>query len=438
MQITLASALFLACTSTTVLATQYPLTGGNAAIPAGTNPYYQVGWYVDEDYTRKVNASIAVLNKVGTAAASTTASLANLAGNTPTFIWVQNFTMVDTKLEPSLTDSRNMNKLRTDGRPGPITTMFHIYNLPDRDCASGAAAGEIVNGNDSNSYDQARQRYRAFIDKVAAKFQQYTDIRIVAVVEPDALVNMALSTDPRCLKAKANYFDGIYYAVAKLQFPHVALYLDAGSGSLVNTAAKQTTVVNQIWSILNATTHPNPSDWVGAGGSIRGIFTNKASLNPLQMNTAPATTTTTVTNAGSIASSPAFDAISYAESMSYLLGNKTLNAGKMPSAVLVDTSRNGVYPIAGVTSEWCNVKGSGFGPRPTDQTFNRVIDAFVWSQGGISDGTSNPNSTRYDPVCAKPVAMRPANTTQSPEQGLWFHDFFVNLVNNAKPQLNQN
>jgi len=436
MHLSLLPAVFLACTST-VLGAQYPLQYGDASIPAGGNPYDDVGWYVDQEYTNKVMTSKAVLLQPKTAAGNATAALADLAGNTPTFIWVSNMTMVDSRLDNSLMDTRAMNKLRTDGRAGPITTMFHIYNLPDRDCASGAAKGEISNGATSNDYDQAFQKYKAFIDKARAKFQQYTDVRIIAVIEPDAIVNMALSTAPACLKAKSNYFAGITYAIQTLQFPHVALYLDAGSGSVVNTAAKQAAVVDQIWSILNYTTHPGP--WMSAGIT-RGIFTNKASLNPLLMKTASSSTST---NAGAIAASPAFDAIHFAESMSYLLGNKTLVSpllanNRLPAKVLVDTSRNGVYPIAGVTSEWCNVKGSGFGPRPTDQTFNAVIDAFVWSQGGISDGTSNSASPRYDPMCAKPVAMRPSNATQSPEQGLWFHDLFVNLVTNAKPPLNQN
>jgi cellulose 1,4-beta-cellobiosidase len=393
-----------------VSADQYPKYGGDASIPSGTNPYAGVGWYVDEDYTRRVNGSISTFNSQGK---TNLARLANYAANTPTFIWLPNTVSIDSKVDYVLADSRKMNAIRVDGRPGPISVGFFIYNLPDRDCGSGAAAGEIT----GKPLDTMLAEYQVFIGKVRAKFMQYPDIRIVAILEPDAIPYLVTHTaDPnsKCSKAKANYIAGIRYAIQNLQFPHVALYLDVGHGLWLNTTEKQQSAANIMSTIMNGL----PKNY------IRGISTNKGNYNPVKI---PNVYSAWDDSLGFRKTNPGYDAYNYATT----LGQK-LSALNINNYALIDTSRSGVYPIPGVTDQWCNLKDAGIGIRPTEFTQLQNIDAFVWSAPGESDGTSDSSQPRYDSVCNSAVALKPA-----PQEGQWFHALFEKLVTNAKPALDQ-
>lgn len=84
---------------------------------------------------------------------------------------------------------------------------------------------------------------------------------------------------------------------------------------------------------------------------------------------------------------------------------------------LVSPGRNGVQPTQqSAWGDWCNVKGTGFGVRPTTDTGDDLEDAFVWVKpGGESDGTSDSSSARYDAHCGYSDALQPA-----PEAGTWF------------------
>lgn len=74
----------------------------------------------------------------------------------------------------------------------------------------------------------------------------------------------------------------------------------------------------------------------------------------------------------------------------------------MPGQAIIDTGRNGVTGLRQEWGDWCNVKGAGFGVRPTSSTGDSLVDAFVWGKpGGESDGTSDSSATRYDSFCGK-------------------------------------
>ena len=46
-------------------------------------------------------------------------------------------------------------------------------------------------------------------------------------------------------------------------------------------------------------------------------------------------------------------------------------------------ARNGVQPTAQLQwGDWCNLKGTGFGVRPTTNTGDALADAFVWVKPG--------------------------------------------------------
>lgn len=93
----------------------------------------------------------------------------------------------------------------------------------------------------------------------------------------------------------------------------------------------------------------------------------------------------------------------------------------------------------------CNVKGAGFGMRPTSDTGYTAIDAIVWAKpGGECDGTSNTSSPRYDYHCGlacvsipKLLFLRlPRSSLSSdadqpaPEAGTWFQVRLVLSLSN--------
>ncbi|EIV90610.1 glycoside hydrolase family 6 protein [Frankia sp. QA3] len=78
---------------------------------------------------------------------------------------------------------------------------------------------------------------------------------------------------------------------------------------------------------------------------------------------------------------------------------------------VVDTSRNGRGPAAGLTNGWCNPPGRGLGEKPTTSTGYPHADAFLWVKTpGASDGE-----------CGR----------GNPAAGKWWQEQAVELVRNA-------
>jgi cellulose 1,4-beta-cellobiosidase len=97
----------------------------------------------------------------------------------------------------------------------------------------------------------------------------------------------------------------------------------------------------------------------------------------------------------------------------------------------MDTSRNAVQGLRYSWDDWCNVGGAGIGRRPTGETKDERLDAFVWvKRPGESDGTNNSASEDYNPFCGNQDAFKP-----SPAKGQWNQKYFEMLVENAKPSL---
>lgn len=102
---------------------------------------------------------------------------------------------------------------------------------------------------------------------------------------------------------------------------------------------------------------------------------------------------------------------------------------------VIDTSRNGQGPWTPTASypdaqDWCNPPDRGLGLRPTADTGNPLIDAYLWVKiPGESDGE-----------CTR--GLGPAGETVDPEWGLidpaageWFPEMALDLVHNANPPL---
>jgi endoglucanase len=80
----------------------------------------------------------------------------------------------------------------------------------------------------------------------------------------------------------------------------------------------------------------------------------------------------------------------------------------------VDTSRNGLGPLAGAEDgeeSWCNPPGRALGTPPTVRTGNRLVDAYLWiKRPGESDGTcrGGPAAGTWWPEYALGLARRAA------------------------------
>jgi len=102
----------------------------------------------------------------------------------------------------------------------------------------------------------------------------------------------------------------------------------------------------------------------------------------------------------------------------------------------IDTSRNGVGPwqatpeqiALGDVQDWCNPPARGLGKRPTLDTGNALVDAYLWIKiPGESDGQCN----RWAPA----GSPDPVRGMMDPAAGLWFPEMALELAKNANPAL---
>ncbi|MGZ8716943.1 MAG: glycoside hydrolase family 6 protein [Gaiellaceae bacterium] len=104
---------------------------------------------------------------------------------------------------------------------------------------------------------------------------------------------------------------------------------------------------------------------------------------------------------------------------------------------VVDTSRNGAgpwnwsaagYPDAGTAQDWCNPPARGAGLRPTANTGNPLVDAYLWIKvPGESDG----QCTRGLPA----GSADPERGLVDPAAGDWFPQQALELAQLANPAL---
>ena len=183
--------------------------------------------------------------------------------------------------------------------------------------------------------------YRGWIDGVASAVGSGP---AAIILEPDALAMAdCLSGDQRQQR-----FDLMSYAVDTLtRNPATAVYVDAGH-----------------------------SRWVGVDDmAARLNQVGVAKARGFSLNTANFFTTE--------------------ESMGYGNAISGLTNG---SHYVIDTSRNGAGPADG-EMYWCNPSGRALGARPTTDTGNGNVDAFLWvKRPGESDGSCNsgePSAGRF-------------------------------------------
>ena len=144
----------------------------------------------------------------------------------PAAIWVDTRAAV-LGLEHALQNSAQQSK--------PPMVVVVLYNLPNRDCAAKASAGEITCGSDTSCEAGIAQYHEEFILPCATLFSQYGSVPVAVILEPDSLPNVVTNLDePGCGSnaTQAAYRVGLSRAVATIKrlAPRVAVYLDAGHG----------------------------------------------------------------------------------------------------------------------------------------------------------------------------------------------------------------
>jgi cellulose 1,4-beta-cellobiosidase len=360
------------------------------AAAADVNPFEGAAFYVDPEYGKKVDSTIASV--------PAKAAVLKKLKSVPTALWLDRIAAVEQVpawLEDAAKQEQKAGK--------PVVPVFVVYDLPNRDCAAKASNGELSSENNGEA------RYRTeFIDKIAEHFAAHPSQRIVAIIEPDSLPNVVTNLNvPKCARSKQLYKNSVAYAIAKLSLPNVHLYLDAAHAGWLGWNGNRSGMADVFLEVLTM---------AGGVDRIRGFATNVSNYNALEGDFGKKLEPT----------NPCPNELAYVEKLAETLAEKGIgNKG-----FIVDTSRNGRAEIRSAWGNWCNIKGAGLGERPRVSPV-KGVDAYFWVKPpGDADGISDPKATRFDANCASSDAA-----PNAPEAGAWFESYFLKLVENANPPL---
>ncbi|KAL1881434.1 hypothetical protein VTK73DRAFT_3952 [Phialemonium thermophilum] len=354
-------------------------------LDASTNVFKKYTLHANSFYRAEVEAAVKQISD-----SSLAASAAKVA-DVGTFLWIDTIANI-AKIEPAVSDV-----------PCDHILGLVIYDLPGRDCAAKASNGELKVGEIS--------RYKTeYIDPIVKILKNHSNTAFALVIEPDSLPNLVTNADKTaCSDSASGYRDGVAYAIKNLNLPNVVMYLDAGHGG---------------WLGWDDNLKPGAQELANAyknGGNpkqLRGFATNTAGWNSWDQSPGE------FASASDAKYNKCQNEKIYVDTFAPLL-----KSDGMPNHAIVDTGRNGVTGLRKEWGDWCNVNGAGFGVRPTADTGDDLVDAFVWIKpGGESDGTSDSSADRYDSFCGKDDAFKP-----SPEAGTWNQAYFEMLLKNAKP-----
>jgi len=354
------------------------------------NPFEGAEFYRDPEYAKKVAST-------PTDDPAMKAKLEKLE-KVPTALWLDRIDAIK-QIPVWLEDVKKQSKAA--GKP--VVPVFVVYDMPNRDCAAKASAGEL------KIEENGEQRYRTeFIDPIAELFAAHPDQRIVVVLEPDSLANMATNLGvEKCAISQDVYKHSSAYAVSKLSLPNVFIYMDAAHAGWLGWASNRRRAVDVFKEVL---------EMAGGADRIRGFATNVSNYNALEGDWGKKLES----------SNPTPNELAYVEGL-----NETLAAaGITGKGFMVDTSRNGVQESRKIWGSWCNIAGAGLGPRPVVAP-RPLVDAYFWVKPpGDSDGISDPSAARFDQNCASEDAIQNA-----PEAGQWFPEHFLKMIELANPPL---
>lgn len=189
-----------------------------ASSPADVNPFSGKNYYANSKYAGELSQTIAAFLAMND---TLNAARARTVQNIGTFIWISNVTSI-----PNITLAISGARAEQNKTSQKQVVQLVLYDLPDRDCSAGASSGEFTVSDDGlNKYKHD------FIDVCVAAMSNASDITFAVVIEPDALANVITNQDiALCANASSAYEQGVAYAISQLQYPNVALYVDAAHG----------------------------------------------------------------------------------------------------------------------------------------------------------------------------------------------------------------
>ncbi len=349
----------------------------------------------------------------------TDAALISAMEQTPQAVWLDGGTAAQVRMDVRVTSQR--------ARLTRTVPTFVAYNAPGRDCSQYSSGGA---GSDA--------AYRAWADGVAAGLVRGQ--QVVVVVEPDGLANLP-SDCPSAYPGQdvaaltAGRIADIHYIGAAVEAadPAALVYLDAGHSAWhsvgdIAQRLSQAGVGDFAGFSLNVSNYqPTPQldeygSWVSkclwyASVPAPGEYGNCASqyypANPNDYSTWHLTDEWYAGKVDALPNAPTADQLAHA---------------------VIDTSRNGQGPWTPTASypdpqTWCNPPGRGLGLRPTANTGQPLVDAYLWIKTpGQSDGQCNRGvaGSTTDPAWGGIV---------DPAAGAWFPQQALQLVHLANPPL---
>ncbi|ELU37644.1 cellobiohydrolase [Rhizoctonia solani AG-1 IA] len=298
-----------------------------------------------------------------------------------------------------------------------------IYNLPERDCSSKAAAGELHLTTSAAGVTP----YQKLLESAKSQIQKFPDIAVAIVLEPDSIGDLVASNSvAKCKNSAKAHKQLLSTAIATLQLPNVSLYLDgAHAGWLGDSLAPTAALLGEILQDARIY-HRN--------ATVRGLATNVSNYNGLGNQKEVGRDELKYIKA----LAPYLEKVGYPAHfivVSLLLNHLVCiysrdrgTAGPGPSWKPKGTPRRRrrMVQLQGNASNRCydshmlrtnmhiSLKYAGFGLRPMVTT-HPLVDAVVWVKpGGESDGTTDTSSSRFDTACTSPASYVP-----SPEAGDW-------------------
>ncbi len=382
------------CGSQSIPTNQSKLTDiYSSAVPFGQNPYDGASFFVNPYY-------VGLLKEAGNRNPELSTQFNKISELGGTGVWIVTRGLVPVA-ESVLADARKQQQ--ETGKP--VVSTFVVYNLPERDCAASASAGELL--LDQNGLEKYQ---REFIDPLAKIFRSYSDMRISVVLEPDSLPNLVTNNGVRRCNSRVfqAYRDGVAYALQNLAMSHVGIYLDAGHSGWLGWDNNRRSVAKIFKEVLNQ-----------AGGAqlIRGFATNVSNYSPL----IEPDKSMQNQNSPYFGGNPALDELTYVN----LLRRDFEAEGLTGKTFIIDTGRSGNPRSRTVWGSWCNIKNARLGTAPTVNPAEG-IDAYVWIKPpGEADGSAvveSPSQPR-DPSCASVDSM-----PNAPLAGEWFQDHAIELL----------
>ena len=353
-------------------------------------------------------------------------------------------------------DVKNTVKRAAGKKTVPVLVA---YNIPFRDCAQFSAGGAT-----------SVAEYKAWIDGFAAGIGKE---KAIVILEPDGLgiipwydpyggadgsnaLEWCQPAEANPATAAADRFEMLNYAVDALKAqPNVSVYLDGThSGWLgVGDAAHrlvQAGVNDADGFFLNVSNYQFTTNLVQYGTWVSQCLAYASKVNSGDFFGCP----NQYWNGGPLPAKIAellgewkgVALSSYGEwsddsdvpelntSGINLRYANMLGSTQPTTHFVIDTSRNGQGPWQAPDypdpQDWCNPPDRGLGLRPTANTGNLLIDAYLWVKiPGESDGE-----------CTR--GLGPAGEAVDPEWGLidppagaWFPEMALDLVHNANPPL---